>query len=136
MPRPRPQILLSFDLEEFDVPEEYGQAIAPAERLRVGLEGLDALLRMLDRHQILVTFFVTAYFAANFPDRIQAIAARNCEIASHGFYHDSFTVADLAQSRAVLRRISGQPITGFRMARLQPVAEAAIVAAGTTTIPP
>ncbi len=130
MPRPRPQILLSFDLEEFDVPEEYGQSIAPAERLRVGLEGLDALLRMLDRQQIPATFFVTAYFAENFPDRIQALAARNYEIASHGFYHDSFTVADLAESRVVLRRISGQPVTGFRMARLQPLAEAAIAAAG------
>jgi hypothetical protein len=123
------KILLSFDLEEFDVPEEYGQALDDPEKLQVGLEGLDRVLAMLDRLQLPATFFVTAHFAEKFPDRLQAMAEKY-EIASHGFYHSSFELADLAKSRQVLQRITGQPIYGFRMARLQPVADSAIAQAG------
>jgi peptidoglycan/xylan/chitin deacetylase (PgdA/CDA1 family) len=125
----RPQILVSFDLEEFDVPEEYGQVLDDAEKLRVGCEGLDAVLAMLDRLDIPATFFITAHFAENFPDRLRHMAKRY-EIASHGYYHGRFELDDLTSSRQVLRQITGQPIAGFRMARLQPVSEGAIVAAG------
>jgi hypothetical protein len=35
----RPVILLTFDVEEFDMPLEYGQRIGEAEQMRVGHEG-------------------------------------------------------------------------------------------------
>jgi hypothetical protein len=127
--RTQPQILLSFDVEEFDIPEEYGCGIALHEQLRVSVEGLDALLDLLDRLQIPATFFVTANFAQHYPERIKAMAKKH-EIASHGFYHASFHEKDLKTSRLLLRRLTGQSIDGFRMAKMQPVAASAVAQAG------
>jgi Polysaccharide deacetylase len=128
MPRPQ-QIFLSFDIEEFDVPLEYGRAIDPSEQFRVSAIGLDAVLDLLDRLGIRATFFITAHFAQHHHRVIHRIAQTH-EIASHGFYHSRFDPADLASSRHLLQQLSGQPVLGFRMARLQPVAEGAIAAAG------
>jgi hypothetical protein len=128
MPRPK-QIFLSFDIEEFDVPLEYGRSIDESEQFRVSALGLDAVLDLLDRLDIRATFFITAHFAQHHPAAIARIAQTH-EIASHGFYHSQFDVADLAKSRQVLQRLSGQSVLGFRMARLQPVEDGAIAQAG------
>ncbi len=122
-------VLLSFDVEEFDVPEEYGQAVPEAVQFAVSRQGLDAILQLLDDLDIRATFFTTAHFARHHPATIQAIAQRH-EIASHGFFHATFEAADLAKSRAVLEAIAHTPITGFRMAPLQKVNDQAIAAAG------
>lgn len=127
--RRAPRILLSFDVEEFDVPLEYGQTLDPQTQLQVSVQGLDRLLELLDRLEIPATFFVTAHFAQHFPDRLKHMAEKH-EIASHGFYHSQFQAKDLATSRWVLQKLTGQPIYGFRMARLQPVEDKAIIQAG------
>jgi Polysaccharide deacetylase len=128
MPRPK-QIFLSFDIEEFDVPLEYGRSIEMQEQFRVSKIGLEAILNLLDRLGIRATFFITAHFAQHHPEAIARIAQTH-EIASHGFYHSRFEVADLLKSRQVLQQISGQAVLGFRMARLQPVEAGAIARAG------
>lgn len=122
-------ILLSFDVEEFDVPLEYGQPISEQTQFTVSYQGLEAVLALLAQLQIRATFFTTANFALQYPQLIAAIAQTH-EIASHGFYHSSFEVADLAKSKQVLENITGQPVLGYRMARLQPVQDADIAAAG------
>lgn len=124
-------VLLSFDVEEFDVPEEYGQSLTDELKFSVSLTGLKPVLQLLDEFGIRATFFTTAHFALHYPDLMQAIAHQH-EVASHGFYHSSFTVADLHQSKATLEAITQTPITGFRMARLQKVNDQAIAAAGYT----
>ena len=122
-------ILLSFDVEEFDVPLEYGQAIAERQQFQVSMQGLDHVLALLERLQVRATFFITANFALHHPATIVAIAQHH-EVASHGFYHSVFQTADLARSKQTLEVISGQAVTGFRMARLQPVSDRDIQAAG------
>lgn len=122
-------ILLSFDLEEFDIPEEYGQSIAESVKFKVSLEGLEPVLALLDRAKVKATFFITANFAIHHPAKIIEIAKRH-EIASHGFYHSSFCVEDLARSKQAIEDIIAQPVTGFRMARLQPVRDRDIQTAG------
>ncbi|MBD2328924.1 polysaccharide deacetylase family protein [Alkalinema sp. FACHB-956] len=129
MPRRDRFILLSFDVEEFDIPLEYGQTVDPETQFQVSLQGLQAVLGVLDRLNVRATFFTTANFALRFPEVMQAIAQRH-EVASHGFYHSSFEVQDLAKSRQVLADVTGQAIVGYRMARLQPVADREIAAAG------
>ena len=52
------------------------------------------------------------------------------EIASHGFYHSSFETADLRKSKEALEELTGQPVNGFRMARMMPVEEEEIHKAG------
>jgi hypothetical protein len=124
-------ILLSFDIEEFDVPEEYGQSVDDREKLEISLEGLKTILELLDQHGIRATFFVTAYFATHYPDIVRQLAQTH-ELASHGYYHSSFEVPDLKRSRETLEVISHTPVRGYRMARLQPVDDGAIAAAGYT----
>lgn len=122
-------VLLSFDVEEFDVPEEYGQPVPESVQWSVSRQGLEPILELLDWLDIRATFFTTAHFALHHPALIQSIAQRH-EIASHGFYHSSFEVADLEKSRQTLEEIAHTPITGFRMARLQKVDDREIEGAG------
>ncbi len=124
-------ILLSFDLEEFDIPQEYGQSIEESLQFSVSLAGSERVLALLQQLNIRATFFVTAHFARNHPDHVRTIAQSH-EIASHGFYHSAFEAADLARSKAVLEEITGKAVSGFRMARLQPVSDRAIAEAGYT----
>jgi Polysaccharide deacetylase len=125
----QPQILLSFDIEEFDVPDEYGHPIGPEEQFQVSAQGLREILALLDRRGVVATFFVTANFALHHRDLIRQMAEKH-EIASHGFYHSHFETADLEKSRLVLEDLSGRSVRGFRMARLQPVSDWEIQAAG------
>ncbi|MDX2241951.1 MAG: polysaccharide deacetylase family protein [Leptolyngbyaceae cyanobacterium bins.302] len=122
-------VLLSFDLEEFDVPEEYGQVLPDDLKFSVSLNGLSPILQLLDELAIRATFFTTANFALHYPELVRAIAQTH-EVASHGFYHSSFEVADLHQSKQTLEAITGTAITGFRMARLQKVNDWDIGGAG------
>jgi peptidoglycan/xylan/chitin deacetylase (PgdA/CDA1 family) len=122
-------ILLSFDLEEFDVPEEYGQSLDDTVKFKVSLQGLEEVLLLLERLNVKATFFITANFAIHHPSKILEIAKTH-EIASHGFYHSSFCVEDLARSKQALEDLIGKEVTGFRMARLQPVDDQDIQNAG------
>ena len=127
--KPPYRILLSFDLEEFDIPNEYGAALPAAEQLAVTRKGMDNLLPVLKRLQIPVTFFTTAFYAQQNKTLIQELASTH-EIASHTFYHSQFAEPDILLSRQVLAGISGQTIAGFRMPRLAPVSKKLIAAAG------
>ncbi|MEO5594364.1 MAG: polysaccharide deacetylase family protein [Chitinophagaceae bacterium] len=123
------RILLSFDLEEFDIPNEYGAALTVEEQLAVTQKGMRNLLPVLNNLQIPVTFFTTAFYAQQNKAVIEEIAATH-EIASHAFYHSSFSDTDILLSRQVLAAISGQSITGFRMPRLANVSKKLISDAG------
>ncbi len=123
------RVLLSFDLEEFDIPNEYGAALPIEEQLAVTQQGMDNLLPLLEKLQVPVTFFTTAFYAQQNTAAIKQLAAVH-EIASHTFYHSRFADEDIAASRQVLAAISGQNITGFRMPRLAPVSKQLIADAG------
>jgi peptidoglycan/xylan/chitin deacetylase (PgdA/CDA1 family) len=126
----RPVILLSFDVEEFDMPLEYGQTIDMEEQMRVGHEGLQALMRIMNSYpSVRCTYFTTANFAQHFPADIKAIAANN-EVASHTFYHTHFDVSDLLASREALEAITGKVVSGLRMPRMRPVEMGDVLAAG------
>lgn len=125
----RRYVLLSFDVEEFDMPLEYDFAIAPEEQLRVGKNGLDAIDPILSDPSLPSTLFTTAHFAMQFPDAIRSLAQRH-EIASHTFYHSDFSNEHLLQSRQTLEAISGTPVTGLRMPRMRKVDMEEVKSAG------
>lgn len=126
-----PAILLSFDLEEFDIPLEYGGTLSLDEQLDVTTHGCTALLDMLDRLDVTATFFITGVFADARHDLLQRIAAKH-EVASHGLEHSNFQNRHLAESRELLQRLTDQPVTGFRRARLADTDSDAIRDAGYT----
>jgi hypothetical protein len=124
-------VLLSFDVEEFDMPLEYNFSISPEEQMRVGKKGLNAIDLLLSDPAISATLFTTANFAMQYPESIQQLAGKH-EIASHTFYHSDFKNEHLLGSRLQLEKISGQPVTGLRMPRMRAVPMEEVIKAGYT----
>jgi peptidoglycan/xylan/chitin deacetylase (PgdA/CDA1 family) len=122
-------VLLSFDVEEFDMPLEYGFPISPEEQMEIGSKGLQAIQPVLENKNIESTLFTTANFAMQYPGSIRELAAKH-EIASHTFYHSNFSDEHLLLSKNKLEEISGQTITGLRMPRMRKVAMEEVKKAG------
>jgi peptidoglycan/xylan/chitin deacetylase (PgdA/CDA1 family) len=122
-------ILLSFDVEEFDLPLEYGQAIPLEEQLQTGFNGLTVLQPLLEQPNLFSTLFTTAFFASAYPDTLRQLAVQH-EIGSHTYYHSRFKTEDLKSSRLKLEEITGAPITGLRMPRMTYVQPGDVEAAG------
>jgi peptidoglycan/xylan/chitin deacetylase (PgdA/CDA1 family) len=127
----KPKILLSFDVEEFDTPLEYGKQLPLEEQFEASRIGLVRLLDLLDKHNATATFFTTANFALRYPDLMQRIDQKH-EVASHGYFHSSFQNTDLKRSKDTLEQIVKQPVIGYRMARMMPVSDTEIQNAGYT----
>lgn len=123
-------VLLSFDIEEFDVPLEHGIDLPFSEQMRISIEGTRKILSCLSRNGVKATFFCTANFALHAKELILDILKDGHEVASHGYYHSSFESADLRKSKETLEGITGQSVNGFRMARMMPVDEKEVRKAG------
>jgi hypothetical protein len=123
-------VLLSFDIEEFDMPLEYGKFIPFEEQIEVSKEGTKIILDMLHAKQISATFFSTVVFASNAPDLISRICDEGHELASHGYFHSAFKNDDLLASRTALEKLSNFRVMGFRMPRMMPVDDQEIQKAG------
>jgi hypothetical protein len=113
-------VLLSFDVEEFDMPLEYNQKIDLDEQMDVGIKGLDVLMPILSQTELPTTLFTTANFALRYPDRMKELSSIH-EIASHTFYHSSFEDKDLLESKEILEKITDKKVVGLRMPRMRTV---------------
>ena len=122
-------ILLSFDIEEFDIAGEYGLEVEGEALFAPSLLGLQRLLALLEKLGMVATFFVTVAFASRYPALI-AQMAKTHEIASHGMRHDGVNDEDYKASRMALEAITGKPVHGFRMPRMQPVSMPLLQSAG------
>ncbi|MDO4692602.1 MAG: polysaccharide deacetylase family protein [Porphyromonadaceae bacterium] len=115
-------VLLSFDIEEFDLPFEYNQAIDMSEQIRISEQGLERILQVLEQEGVRATFYSTVVFMERLRGGIrERLLSAGHEIASHGISHSSFSPADYTTSRRRLQELTGQRISGFRMARMQPI---------------
>ena len=123
-------ILLSFDIEEFDMPFEYNKDISFEKQIEVSRFGTTTILDILKKHQIKATFFSTVVFAKEVPDLIKRIIDEGHELASHTYYHSNFKVEHLKESKDALEELSGSEVIGFRMPRMYPVDEREIEKAG------
>lgn len=123
-------ILLSFDIEEFDMPFEYGRDISFDEQISISSQGTEKILSILSRQAVKATFYVTANFARSAPGIVKRIVAEGHEVASHGYFHSDFKPEHLLQSRVLLEEVSESPVYGYRMARMQPVPEEEVYKAG------
>jgi len=124
------EILLSFDIEEFDMPFEYQKIISFEEQLMISTKGTKRILEILRIQGIKATFFCTANFALNRIEIIHEIMREGHEIASHGYYHSRFEDEDLKKSKDSLESIAQTEVLGFRMPRMMPVNLEALKQAG------
>jgi peptidoglycan/xylan/chitin deacetylase (PgdA/CDA1 family) len=122
-------ILMSFDVEEFDMPLEYNQNLTIYEQMETGFKGLQATMSVINGSDALCTFFTTAHFANWYSDSIRQMSRKH-EIASHTFFHSQYKTADLLQSRLELENITAQPVYGLRMPRLKKVPMQDVIQAG------
>lgn len=123
-------ILLSFDIEEFEMPREYGDPIPFEQQISVSREGTTRILDLLKKHKIKATFYTTANFARNAEDIVKRIVDEGHELASHGYVHDHFEIKHLKMSKDFLENMANVTIYGYRMARMMPVPEEEVYKAG------
>ena len=123
-------ILLSFDIEEFDMPLEYKGEISFEEQLSISRKGLQEILILLKKHQAKATFFSTVVFAENNKDLIEQLLNEGHELASHTWFHSEFKIEDLKKSREKLTELFNTRITGLRMPRMMKVDEKEVEKAG------
>lgn len=123
-------ILLSFDIEEFDMPLEYNGEIPLDEQLAVSRKGLQNIRRILNQNQVKATFFSTVIFAQNNQDLVRQLLEEGHELASHTWFHSEFEEKHLAESKQELERLFDTKVVGLRMPRMSPVSEDAVSDAG------
>lgn len=123
-------VLLSFDIEEFDMPLEYKGEISFEEQLSISRKGLQEILILLKKHQAKATFFSTVVFAENNKDLIEQLLNEGHELASHTWFHSEFKIEDLKKSREKLTELFNTRITGLRMPRMMKVDEKEVEKAG------
>jgi peptidoglycan/xylan/chitin deacetylase (PgdA/CDA1 family) len=131
-------LLLTFDVEEFDLPAELGRPLERDQEFAVTASGLAVILALLARHGVRATFFVTGAFARERPLAVSEIAHAGHEVAVHGLAHaDDYTclapeiaVARLASARGIIEQMLGSSPAGVRTPRLRPCPSATLRAAG------
>lgn len=84
------RVMISFDIEEFDMPTDYGKTISFQDQIKISAQGTEIILDLLQEHQINATFFSTVVFANQVPHLIRRIAVERHELASHGYFHSGF----------------------------------------------
>ncbi|MFQ3573510.1 MAG: polysaccharide deacetylase family protein [Thermodesulfovibrionales bacterium] len=124
-------ILITIDVEEFDIPREYGIDIPEADSIEVSRQGLERLSKIISSFNIPCTIYTTALFAKKQPQLIRSLADRH-EIASHGYYHSNHGNDDLRASKNDIEDIIGKMIYGYRQPRLMPVDTKTLSIAGYT----
>lgn len=110
-------ILLTFDLEEFDLPLEFNQKINQESMYKISELGLTNILKLLEKYNIKATFFTTGNFAKKYPEIIKELSKKH-EIACHGYSHsEPIILESIKKAKQELEKITGKKVKGFRAPR-------------------
>ena len=113
-------ILLTFDVEEFDLPKEYSINLSEEQEFEISRQGLTILTNLLNKYSIKATFFATATFAKKYPQIIKNLQNQEHEIACHGYEHcDDYScnLEKINQAKKQIEKIIKTNINGFRAPR-------------------
>ncbi len=121
MPKRNRVALLSFDVEEFDLPREHGVEITLNDGIKVSKEGLVKILNILKRQKVKATFFCTGNFVKAEPELIRKIFKDGHEIAGHGVDHFEPKKTDTELSKKIIEKVLGEKVIGYRQPRMQPI---------------
>lgn len=124
-------VALSFDFEECDLPREHGVDFPIEEGMKLSTEGANAVLDVLEKHQVRATFFCTLNFAERAPEVMKRIVTGGHEVAAHGVDHFHQVPEDPFRCKEGLERLlPGVRVVGYRQPRMFPVDDAALAKAG------
>ena len=121
-------VLITIDVEEFDLPQDFGQTISEKEKYEISRKGLENLLHILAQQHVSATLFTTTQFALKYP-KLMREAAQTHEIAFHGARHDEVYASmaskqifeSLSSGKKKIESATGKILKGFRSQRLQRV---------------
>ena len=113
-------ILLTFDVEEFDLPREYKINLGKTQEFEISKTGLNKIIQLLEKHNTPATFFTTTDFAKKYPQLIKKIS-ENHEIACHSYCHleSCESIKRLQQAKQEKEKIINKEIKGFRAPKFQ-----------------
>jgi peptidoglycan-N-acetylglucosamine deacetylase len=103
----QPTVCLTFDFDALSLWLGSMGATSPSmiSRGEFGVVGAERILRLLDRHDLPATFFVTGHTAETYPHSVRAIAAAGHEIGHHGYLHENpVALSSEEEERRVLER--------------------------------
>lgn len=123
-------VLLSFDIEEFDMPLEYKGEISFEQQIPISQKGVERILDILKKHDAKATFFSTVVFAENSKELIRRLLNEGHELASHTWFHSDFEEKHLKESKERLEELFSTQVTGLRMPRMMSVSKNAVENAG------
>ena len=123
-------ILLTWDIEEYDAPADFGAAPFPDGGLSRGVDIWRDWLALTRTWVWPSTAFFTSLIANAAPELLRETAARGYEIASHGWAHAPSADLRLRVSREALEKIAGESVLGFRSPRLRKVNPSEVSGAG------
>ena len=115
-------ILLTWDVEEYDAPADFGAHPSLDGGLCRGAEIWRQWLENSARWKAPGTVFVTARLAEAASDLLSETRQRGHEIASHAWSHEPNADLQLEKSRLRITELAGVEVVGFRSPRLRPVA--------------
>jgi polysaccharide deacetylase family protein (PEP-CTERM system associated) len=115
---------LTFDIEEYFHAEVFARALRPEEWPGLASRVVDTterLLDILDYADVRATFFILGWIAERYPALVQDIAARNHEIACHGYGHQMIHrqsrqefAKDLQRAKTAIEDAAGTAVIGYR----------------------
>ena len=117
----RGRVMLSFDIEEFDLPRERGATISLEEGLKISSEGAERILKVLEETDVKSTFFITGNFANGRPDLVKKMRDKVHEIACHGVDHFNPKSSDVSESKKIVEKVAEVKVTGYRQPRMFPI---------------
>ncbi|HRY28844.1 MAG TPA: polysaccharide deacetylase family protein [Elusimicrobiota bacterium] len=129
-------LLLTCDLEDFDVPADFGFSISEEKAREVTSEGLRRVLELAGRLQGRMTFFVTASVVERFGEQIRELARMGHEIGVHAALPVSEgafraeEIQSLERARLRLEREINARVYGFRSHKLRLPVDGLLGAAG------
>lgn len=123
-------ILLTWDIEEYDLPQDFGASAQPDGGLARGGSLWQEWLSLAQEWKAPGTVFATARLAEAFSPVLSKTHAAGFEVASHGWTHQKGADLRLKESREKLTALVGLPVFGFRSPRLRPVPMKEIQEAG------
>src|SRR4051812_24379321 len=100
-------VCLTFDFDAISLWIGPMGATSPSmiSRGEFGAVGVERILRLLARHDIRATFFVTGHTADTYPDSVREIVAGGHEVGHHGYLHENpVSLPSKDAERAVLER--------------------------------
>lgn len=129
MPLKSKKIVLTFDIEEFDLPLEYNAPVSEELQLNICSEGLQKLNDLLRAYEVQATFFTTGNYCDKNPGVIKSLS-ENHEIGSHAYYHSRFDEEYMLSSKSTLEKVTSKKVRGFRMPHFHKIDYEKLIHAG------